>query len=38
MVGRIFISYRRDDTAGDARSVYQRMQRTFGGRQLSDRQ
>src|SRR5947207_13471378 len=34
MVGRIFISYRRDDTAGDARSVYQRMQRTFGSRQL----
>ncbi len=34
MVGRIFISYRRDDTAGDARSVYQRLQRTFGSRQL----
>ena len=34
MVGRIFISYRRDDTAADARSVYQRMQRTFGSRQL----
>src|SRR5438876_7475462 len=34
MVGRVFISYRRDDTAADARSVYQRMQRTFGSRQL----
>src|SRR5436190_10820779 len=33
MVGRIFISYRRDDTAGDARSVYQRVQRKFGSRQ-----
>jgi formylglycine-generating enzyme required for sulfatase activity len=34
MGARIFISYRRDDTAGDARSVYQRMQRTFGSRRL----
>lgn len=32
--GKIFISYRREDAGGDARSIYQRLQRTFGARQL----
>jgi len=30
MAGRVFISYRRDDARADARSVYQRLQRTLG--------
>lgn len=34
MAGNIFISYRRDDTRADARSIYQRLQRTFGAKKL----
>lgn len=34
MAGKIFINYRREDSQADARSVYQRLQRTFGNRQL----
>ena len=36
MPGKIFISYRRDDSAGSARSIYQRLQRTFGGQLFMD--
>ena len=32
--GKIFISYRREDASGDARSIYQRLQRTIPVRQL----
>jgi hypothetical protein len=31
---RIFISYRREDTAAEARSVYQRLERSFGSKRL----
>ena len=34
MRGKIFISYRRDDARADARSIYQRLQRSFGSDQL----
>lgn len=34
MAGKIFISYRRDDARADARSIYQRLERTFGARRL----
>jgi TRAP-type mannitol/chloroaromatic compound transport system substrate-binding protein len=34
MQGKIFISYRREDARGDARSVYQRLELTFGPDQL----
>ncbi len=34
MAGNIFISYRRDDTRADARSIYQRLQKTFGAKKL----
>jgi PAN domain-containing protein/TIR domain-containing protein len=34
VAGKIFISYRRDDTRADARSIYQRLQRTFGAKKL----
>lgn len=34
MAGKIFINYRREDSQADARSIYQRLQRTFGSRQL----
>jgi hypothetical protein len=34
MGGRVFISYRRDDARADARSVYQRLQRTLGTNKL----
>jgi flagellar biosynthesis GTPase FlhF len=30
MAGRIFISYRREDSRADARSIYQRLERVFG--------
>src|SRR6478672_7734298 len=28
--GKIFVSYRRDDAPGDARSIYERLGRSFG--------
>lgn len=34
MVGKIFISYRRDDARADARSLYQGLQRRFGSQNL----
>jgi hypothetical protein len=34
VAGNIFISYRRDDTRADARSIYQRLQKTFGDKKL----
>ncbi|MGH9904376.1 MAG: PAN domain-containing protein [Pyrinomonadaceae bacterium] len=34
MSDKIFISYRRDDAKADARSIYQRLQRTFGAPNL----
>jgi hypothetical protein len=34
VAGNIFISYRRDDTRADARSIYQRLQKTFGAKKL----
>jgi hypothetical protein len=34
VAGKIFISYRRDDTRADARSIYQRLQKTFGAKKL----
>lgn len=34
MKGKIFISYRREDARADARSIYQRLQRSFGPDQL----
>ncbi len=34
MGDKIFLSYRRDDASGDARSVYQRLRQTFGKNQL----
>jgi len=34
VAGNIFISYRRDDTRADARSIYQRLQNTFGTKKL----
>lgn len=34
MAGRIFISYRRDDARADARSIYQRLQRTLGANKI----
>src|SRR5262249_17735267 len=34
MRGRIFISYRRGDTSAEARSIYQRLERSFGSKRL----
>jgi tetratricopeptide (TPR) repeat protein len=34
MPGSIFISYRREDSKADARSIYQALERTFGANQL----
>jgi hypothetical protein len=34
MAGKIFISYRRDDSKADARSIYQRLSQTFGAERL----
>ncbi len=34
MAGKIFINYRREDSQADARSIFQRLERTFGNRQL----
>jgi hypothetical protein len=32
--GKIFVSYRRDDAPGDARSIYERLERSFGERNV----
>jgi hypothetical protein len=32
--GKIFVSYRRDDAAGDARSIYERLGRSFGEKKV----
>jgi hypothetical protein len=34
MRGRIFINYRRGDTSAEARSIYQRLERSFGSKHL----
>lgn len=34
MPGKIFINYRREDSRADARSIYQRLERSFGAPQL----